>query len=63
MKELKELEALILKEVSEKRGYEVSTLDPSVIGTTIGTLYAVILNSPKALKELNEIIERRKAGN
>lgn len=61
MKELKELEALIVAEYSKKYEREVSTLDPSVVGTTLGTLYAVILNNPKALKELQEIIKLRKA--
>jgi hypothetical protein len=61
MKELKELEELIVAEVSAKRGYDVSTMDPSVVGLTIGTLYGIILNNPKALRELEGTIQLRKA--
>jgi hypothetical protein len=56
MQTLKTLEALFVAEVSAKRGEEVSTLDPSVVGSTIGTLYGVILTNPKALKQLEEIV-------
>jgi hypothetical protein len=60
MKELKELEALIVAEYSKKYGKEVNTMDPGVTGTTIGTLYGIILNSPTALKQLRAVIEKRK---
>jgi hypothetical protein len=56
MQTLKTLEALIVADVSAKRGEDVSTLDPSVVGSTIGTLYGVILTNPKALKQLEGII-------
>lgn len=61
MKELKELEALIVAEVSAKRGQDVSSVDGTVVGTTIGTLYGIILNNPKALKELQAVIDLRKS--
>lgn len=56
MKTLKTLEALIVAEVSERFDEKVSTLDPSVVGQTIGTLYGVILTNPKALKQLEELV-------
>lgn len=56
MQTLKTLEALIVEEVSARFDEKVSTLDPSVVGQTIGTLYGVILNNPKALKQLEEIV-------
>lgn len=61
MKELKELEALIVAEYSKKYGREVSVMEGSVVGSTLGTLYGIILNNPKALKDLQAHIENRKA--
>lgn len=61
MEELKELEALIMADIAKKYEREVSTMDPSVVGSTIGTLYGIILNNPKALKELQAVIALRKA--
>lgn len=61
MDELRELEALIVAEYSKKYGEQVNTMNASVVGTTIGTLYGIILNNPNALKELRSVITRRKA--
>ena len=61
MKELKELENLIVAEYSKLYEREVSTLDPSVVGTVQGVLFGIILNNPKALKDLEAHIENRKA--
>lgn len=61
MKELKELEEIIIAEYSKKYEREVSTMDASVVGTTIGVLYGTILNHPEALKDLQRHIENRKA--
>ena len=60
MKELRELEELIVAEVSAKKGEAVSTMDASVVGQTIGTLYAIVLGNPNTLAELNRVIERKK---
>lgn len=61
MKELRELEALNKAHYSKLFEREVSDLDASVVGATIGTLYGIILSHPKALKDLQAHIERRKA--
>ena len=63
MEELKELEALLKLEVANKRGVPVNDIygnDPTFVGMTIGTLYAIILGNSSALKEMNKIIERKK---
>jgi hypothetical protein len=63
MKELKELEALLKLELAKQRGVSVNDIhgvDASLVGMTIGTLYAIILGHNSALKEMNKIIERKK---
>jgi hypothetical protein len=63
MKELKELEALLKLEVANKRGVsvdEIHGVDATLVGMTIGTLYAIILGNNSALKEMNKVIARKK---
>jgi len=63
MKELKELEALLKLELANKRGVSVNDIhgvDPTFVGMTIGTLYAIVLGHNSSLNELNKIIERKK---
>ena len=63
MKELKELEALLKLELANKRGVSVNDIhgvDPTFVGMTIGTLYAIVLGHDSSLKELNKIIARKK---
>lgn len=61
MKELRELENLIVAEYSKLYEREVSTLEASVVGAVQGVLFGIILNNPKALKDLENHIENRKA--
>lgn len=61
MKELRELENLIVAEYSKLYEREVSTIDASVVGSVQGVLFGIILNNPKALKDLQSHIENRKA--
>jgi hypothetical protein len=63
MKELRELEALLKIELANQRGVsadEIHGVDASLVGMTIGTLYAIILGHKSALAEMNKIIERKK---
>lgn len=63
MEELKELEALLKLELANKRGVsvdEISGVDASLVGMTIGTLYAIILGHKSSLDEMNKLIARKK---
>jgi hypothetical protein len=63
MKELKELEALLKLELANQRGVsadEIRAVDATLVGMTIGTLYAIILGHNSALAEMNKIIARKK---
>jgi hypothetical protein len=63
MKELKELEALLKLELANKRGVsfdEIHGVDATLVGMTIGTLYAIILGHNSALAEMNKIIARKR---
>ena len=63
MKELKELEALLKLELANQRGVsvdEIHGVDASLVGMTIGTLYAIVLGHKSSLDELNKIIARKK---
>jgi hypothetical protein len=63
MKELKDLEALLKLELAKQRGVsinEIHGVDPTFVGMTIGTLYAIVLGHDSSLKELNKIIARKK---
>lgn len=63
MKELKELEAVLAEQVAKTRGVsaeEISSVDASLVGLTIGTLYGIILGNKSALADLNKTIQRRK---